>query len=193
MRLRNPRSCRQNCGSRRCFRRQTLQRQEVLHPQCRLLPEAAPADATSLPLDLDACALQDRLHVWMAVARLSTWDAPVAQHCPFCLPSGLSIRVRPVCPASILLETDRVAEVVADRFSNDHCLPTPLSRCRRQLAALTAILLGDLSGIEVISTKGSPALDASLGRPLPYLQVALAAAGPGRQVRQRWGHQGCPS
>ena len=126
-RPRSLRSCRRSCGSRRCFRRPTLRRQEVHHPQSHLLPEAALAAATSLPLDLDACAPQDRPHVWKAVSRLSTLNAPVAQHCPFCLPSGLSIRARPVCPASILLETDRGAEVVADRFLNDHCLPTPLS------------------------------------------------------------------
>ena len=117
--------------------------------------------------------------------RLSAWLASD-------LPSGLSIRVRPVCPASILLETDRVAEVVADRYSNDHCLPTQV-QCRMQMAAMKAISLDDPSGIERTSTKGSPALDASLDRPLPYLQAALAAAGQGHQVRQRWAHQGCPS
>ena len=69
----------------------------------------------------------------------------------------------------------------------------PLTLCRRQLAVVTAILLGDPSVIAMISVMASPALDASLDRPLPYLQVALAAAGPGRQGRQRWGHQGCPA
>ena len=139
----------------------------------------------SWPLDLGAYALQDLPHAWKAVYRLSAWMASD-------LPSGLSIGVRPVCLASILLVKDRAVELVADRFSNDHCLPTQV-RCRMQMAAMKAISLDDPSGIERTSAKGSPALDASLDRPLPYLQAVLAAAGQGHRVRQRWAHQGCPS
>ena len=49
--------------------------------------------------------------------RLSTCDAPMA----FDLPSGLSIRVRLVYPASILLEKDHGSEVADGHFLSDHC------------------------------------------------------------------------
>ena len=144
-------------------------------------------------LDHDACVRPaPHPHAWKAVYRLSTWDAQVTHHCSSCRLSGLLIRVRPVCPASILLAKDRVVEVAAGHFLNGHCLPTPLTRRLSQLAAVTAIHLGDPSGIAMTSLMASPALDASLGRPLPYLQVAVAAACQGHRVRQRWGHQGRP-
>ena len=140
----------------------------------------------SWPLGFCACALQDRPHAWKAVYRLSAWMASD-------LPSGLSIQVRPVCLSSILLAKDRAVVLVADRSGSDHCPLTPLSRRLRQMAATMALSFDDPSGIEKTETKGYQAADASLDRPLPYLQVALAEAGQGRRDRQRWGHQGCPA
>ena len=140
----------------------------------------------SWPLDLGAYALQDRRHAWKAVYRLSAWMA-------YDLPSGLSSRVRPVCLSSILLAKDRAVELVADRSGSEHCRLTPLCRRLRQKAATMALSFDDPSGIEKTETKGYQAADASLDRPLPSLQVALAAAGQGHQVHQRWAHQDCPS
>ena len=140
----------------------------------------------SWPLDFCAHALQDPPHAWKAVYRLSAWMASD-------LPSGLSIRVRPVCLSSILLAKDRAVVLVADRSVSDHCPLTPLSRRLRQMAATMALSFDDPSGIEKTETKGCQAADASLDRPLPCLQVALAAAGPGHQGRQRWAHRGGPA
>ena len=58
------------------------------------------------------------------------------------------------------------------------------------MAATRVIFLGDLSEIGKTVTKGFPELDASRGRPHSFLQVALAEAGQGHRVRQRWAHQG---
>ena len=109
--------------------------------------------------------------------RLSAWLASD-------LPSGLSIRMRPVCLASILLAKDRAVELVACRSLSERCPLTPLSRRRRQTAATKATFLDDQSEIEKTVTKGSQELDASLDRPLPSLQAALAEAGQDHRVRQ---------
>ena len=132
----------------------------------------------SWPLDLGAYALQDPPHAWKAVYRLSAWMASD-------LPSGLSIRVRPVCLASILLVKDRAVELVADRSVSEHSPLTPLSRRRRQTAETKATFLDAQIEIEKTVTKGSQELDAFPDRPIPSLQAVLAEAGQGHRVRQR--------
>ena len=132
----------------------------------------------SWPLDLRACALQDPLHAWKAVARLSAWMASD-------LPSGLSIRVRPVCLAWIPSARGEAVEVVACRSWNEYCLLTPMFRRQRQMAATKVTFLDDLSEIWKTATKGSREPDASQGRPGSFPQVALAEAGQGHRVPQR--------
>ena len=117
------------------------------------------------------------------MARLSAWMASD-------LPSGLSIRVRQVYLAWIPSARDHVVEVVAGRSESEHCLLVPLTRRRRQTAATMGTSLDDLSEIWKTATKGSRELDAFLGRPSSFLQVALAEAYQGHRVRQRWAHQG---
>ena len=139
----------------------------------------------SAPLDHGACdRLARRPYVWQAVNRRLTWVA--------CLPSGLESPTRPVSPASILLEMDRGDAVDGDHCVTDHCLPTPPTRRRMRSAALMVDLSDGPSGIAMILMMGLQALDPFQDRPPRCPQVALAAAGQGRQVRRRWGRLDCP-
>ena len=132
----------------------------------------------SAPLDHGACERQARRpHVWQAVDRRSTWVA--------CLPSGLESPMRPVSPASILLEMDRGDAVADDHCVTVRCLPTPLTRRRMRSAALMVDLSDGPSGIAMILMTGSQALDPFQDRPPRCPQVALAEAGLDRQVRRR--------
>ena len=85
------------------------------------------------------------------MTRLSTWDA--------CRPSGLESRVRPVSPASILLEMDRGDAGADDHCVTDHCLPIPPIRRRKRSAVLMVDLFDGPSGIAMISTMELRALD----------------------------------
>ena len=118
------------------------------------------------------------------MTRLSTWVA--------CLPSGLESQVRPVSPASILSERVRGDAIADDHCVTDRCLPTPLTRHRMRSAALMVDLFDGPSGIAMILMMELRALDPFQDLPPRCPQVALAAAGQGRRVRQRWGHLGCP-
>ena len=130
------------------------------------------------PLDHGAYERQARRpHVWQAVDRRSTWVA--------CLPSGLESPMRPVFPASILLEMDRGDNAVDDRCVTVHCPQSPSFRRLRRSAALTVDLSAYQSGIAMTWMMASRETDSSLGRLPLSLQVELAAAGKGRQVRQR--------
>ena len=111
------------------------------------------------------------------MTRLSTWVA--------CLPSGLESPTRPVSPASILLEMDRGDAVADDHCVTVRCLPTPLTRRRMRSAALMVDLFDGPSGIAMILMTELQALDPFQDRPPRCPQVALAAAGQGRQVRRR--------
>ena len=126
-----------------------------------------------------------RHHVWQAVNRRSTWDA-------FLL-SGLESPMRPVSPASILLEMDRGDAVADDRCVTVRCLQTPLIRRRMRSAALMVDLFDGPNGIAMILTTGSQALDPFQDRPPRCLQVALAAAGQGNRGRRHRGRLDCSS
>ena len=108
--------------------------------------------------------------------RLSTWDA--------CRPSGLESRVRPVSPASILLEMDRGDAVADDHCVTDCCFPTPMTQHRTRSAALMVDLFDGPIGIAMILMRGSRSLDPFQDRPPRCPQVALAAAGQGHQGRR---------
>ena len=109
------------------------------------------------------------------------------------LPSGLSIREKQVSLAWIPSVRDGAVEIVAGRSWSERCLLTPLFRRRRQTAETKATFLDAQIEIEKTVTKGSQELDAFLDRPLQSLQAALAEAGQGHRVRQRWAHQDCLS